>query len=230
MWSSRGRGAAQDVVGLTGAGLRAVGWGTGALLVLGSLAGCGSGDGKASAHAGATPSAEAEATNGPGDYRPPKDLCPKVDFGPLTAAVAPRAGLPKGERTGSDPASASGAACLQGFKAAGTKVDGRSVVYCTAWKDVAAAVKQYRYRLSSAPREARGPVVREKGLGREAFRYENVKEAAPFVSDLRLVVRDSNLECEVQVQSLVPLTDQRVKAAWPAMATTARTLLPELRP
>lgn len=62
-----------------------------------------------------------------------------------------------------------------------------------------------------------------------AFRYENVKEAAPFRNDLRLLVRDSNLECEVQVQSLAPLTDQQVTAAWPAMAETVRALLPELR-
>lgn len=229
MGLSQGRRAAQDVVRLTGRGIRSARWGMGALLVLGSLVGCGSGDGKASAHAGATPAADARPTNGPGDYRPPTDLCPKVDFGPLTAAVAPTAGPTKGERTGSDPATASGAACLQGFRTAGTKVDGRSIVYCTAWKDVAAAIKQYTYRLSSAPQEARGPVVREPGLGRGAFRYENVKEAAPFRNDLRLLVRDSNLECEVQVQSLAPLTDQQVTAAWPAMAETVRALLPELR-
>lgn len=229
MGLSQRRRAAQDVVRFTGRGIRAARWGTGALLVLGSLVACGSGDGKASAHDGATPAADAGPTNGPGDYRPPKDLCPKVDFGPLTAAVAPTAGSPKGERTGSDPASASGAACLQGFRAAGTKVDGRSIVYCTAWKDVTAAIKQYEYRLSSARQEARGPVVQERGLARGAFRYENVKEAAPFRCDLRLLVRDSNLECEVQVQSLVPLTDQQVTAAWPAMAETVRTLLPELR-
>ncbi|NUR00831.1 MAG: hypothetical protein HOY79_31185 [Streptomyces sp.] len=230
MGLSQKRRTAQDVVRLTGKGIRAARWGTGALLVLGSLVGCSSGDGKASAHAGATPAADAGPTNGPGDYRPPTDLCSKVDFGPLTAAVAPTAGKPKGERIGSDPANASGAACLQGFRTAGTKVDGRSTVYCTAWKDVAAAIKQYKYRLSSAPQEARGPVAQEPGLGQGAFRYENVKEAAPFRNDLRLLVRDSNMECEVEVQSLAPLTDQQVTAAWPAMADTARTLLPKLRP
>ncbi|WP_055523526.1 hypothetical protein [Streptomyces graminilatus] len=225
----RRRRTAQGVLGLTGKGRRAAGWGTGALLVLGSLAGCGGGDGKASAHAAATSAAVAGPTNGPGDYRPPTDLCPKVDFGPLTAAVAPKAGPAKGQRTGSDPAVSSGAACLQGFRTAGPKADGRSTVYCSAWKDVATAVKVYKYRLSSAPKEARGPVVREPGLGQGAFRYENVKEAAPFVNDLRLLVRDSNLECEVQVQSLKPLTDQHVDAALPAMAETVRTLLPKLR-
>ena len=58
-------------------------------------------------------------------------------------------------------------------------------------------------------------MVQERGLGQGAFRYENVKEAAPFVNDLRLLVRDSNLECELQVQSLKPLTGQHVTAAWP---------------
>jgi hypothetical protein len=37
------------------------------------------------------------------------------------------------------------------------------------------------------------------------------------------------MECEVQVQSLGPLTDQQVTAAWPAMADTVWTLLPKLR-
>ncbi|MFF7597721.1 hypothetical protein [Streptomyces mirabilis] len=216
-------------MGLSQGRRAALRWGVGALLVLGTLVGCSGGGGKVSAHAGATPAADAGPTSGPGDYRPPAALCPKVDFAPLTAAVAPTAGPTKGERTGSDPATASGAACLQGFRTSGTKVNGRSIVYCTAWKDVAAAIKQYKDRLSSAPQEARGPVVREPGLGRGAFRYENVKEAAPFRSDLRLLVRDSNLECEVQVQSLAPLTDQQVTAAWPAMAKTVRALLPELR-
>ncbi|KOU68938.1 hypothetical protein ADK57_15180 [Streptomyces sp. MMG1533] len=214
---------------LTGKGIRAARWGTGAVLVLGSLAGCGSGDGKASADAGGTPTAAAGPTNGPGDYRPPTDLCPKLDFGPLTAAVAPTAEPPKGQQTGSDPATAGGAACLQSFRTAGTKADGRSIVYCTAWKDVAVAIKQYEYRLSSAPKEAQAPVVQEPGLGRGAFRYENVKDAAPFRNDLRLFVRDSNLECEVQVQSLSVLTDQQVTAAWPAMVETVRALLPKLR-
>ncbi|MCQ9180976.1 hypothetical protein KMT30_18410 [Streptomyces sp. IBSBF 2953] len=209
----------------------AASWAAGTVLVLAALAGCGNSgeDGKATAGAARTPSASAEPTGGPGDYRPPTDLCPNVDFGPLTAAIAPRSGPPKGERTGSDPATSSGAACLQGFKAAGTKADGRSVVYCSAWKNVAIAIKQHSFRLSSAGREAKGPVVMEPGLGRGAFRYENVKDSAPFASDLRLMVRDSNLECEVQVQSLHPLTDQQVEAAWPAMVKTARALLPKLR-
>ncbi|MGW4229301.1 hypothetical protein ACWEF9_08440 [Streptomyces sp. NPDC004980] len=199
------------------------------VLVLGSLAGCGSGDGNASADAEGKPTAAAAPTNGPGDYRPPTDLCPEVDFGALTAAVAPADGPPKGQQTGSDPATGKGAACLQGFRAAATKADGRSVIYCTAWKDVATAIKQYEYALSSAPEEARGPVVQVPGLGGGAFRYENVKEAVAFRSDLRLVVRDSNLECEVQVQSLTLLTGQQITAAWPAMAETVRALLPKLR-
>lgn len=215
-------------MGMSGHGMRAARWGAGSLLVLGTLVGCSSGDGKASAHAGAS-SADAEPTKGPGDYRPPTALCPKVDFGPLTAAVAPKAGAPKGELTGSDPSTAAGAACLQGFRTTGTKTDGRSTVYCTAWKDIPTAKKQYAYRLSTAPQEARGAVVKESGLGVEAFRYQNLKDAAPFADDLRLVVRDSNLECEVEVQSLPPLTDHQVEAAWPAMADTARTLLPKLR-
>ena len=213
----------------TGKGVRAARWGAGLVLVLGSLAGCDSGDGKGSADAGGTPTAAAAPTNGPGDYRPPTDLCPKVDFGPLTAAVAPTDGPPKGQRTGSDPAMGRGAACLQGFRTAGTKADGRSVVYCTAWKDVATAVKQYEYVQSAASKEAQGPVERVPGLGGGAFRYESVEEAAVFRSDLRSVVRDSNLECEVQVQSLTPLTDQQVTAAWPAMAETLRALIPKLR-
>jgi hypothetical protein len=57
------------------------------------------------------------------------------------------------------------------------KGDGRSIVYCAAWEDVATAIKLYTYRLSSAPQEARGPVVKEPGLGAGAFRYENVKES-----------------------------------------------------
>ncbi len=216
----------------TGKGIRAAGRGTGTVLVLVALAGCSIGgeDGKGTAQAAGTPSASAEPTHGTGDYRPPTDLCSNVDFGPLTAAVAPRAGSPKGEKTGSDPATASGAACLQGFKTAGTKTDGRSIVYCSAWKNVAIAIKQHSYRLSSARREAKGPVVPVPGLGRAAFRYENVKDSAPFATDLRLMVRDSNLECEVQVQSLNLLTGQQIKAAWPAMAETARALLPKLRP
>lgn len=214
---------------LAGKCIRAAGWGSGVVLVLGSLAGCGGGDGKASVSGGGRPTAAAEVTNGPGDYRPPTDLCPDLDFGPLTAAVAPTANPPKGQQTGSDPAMDSGAACLQSFRTAGTKADGHSIVYCTAWKDVATAIKQYKYRLSSAPEEARGPAVQVPGLGRAAFRYVNVKESAPFTNDLRLVVRDSNLECEVQVQSLKPLTDQQVTAAWPAMAQTAPALLPKLR-
>lgn len=48
-------------------------------------------------------------------------------------------------------------------------------------------------------------MVKEPGLGAEAFRYENIKE------------------------SLGPLTDQQVTAAWPAMADAVRTLLPKLR-
>jgi len=229
MRMSRRQRTAQDVVRLTGKGIHAARWGAGALLVLGSLVGCSSGDAKASAHAGAASTADAGPTNGPGDYRPPTDLCPKVDFGPLTAAVAPTAGKPKGQRTGSDPATGSGAACLQAFRTAGTKADGHSAVYCTAWKNVATAIKLYKYELSLASKEARGPVVKEPGLGAGAFRYENVKEAAPFRNDLRLVVRDSNMECEVQVQSLAALTDQQITAAWPAMAGTVRTLLPKLR-
>ncbi|MFC8360926.1 hypothetical protein ACFUIY_13745 [Streptomyces griseorubiginosus] len=215
-------------MGMSGHGMRAARWGVGTVLALGALVGCGSGDEKPSAHAGAS-SAAAGPTKGPGDYRPPTALCPKVDFGPLTAAVAPTAGAPKGELTGSDPSTAAGAACLQAFRTTGTKADGRSTVYCTAWKDVPTAIKQYAYRLSSAPKEAQGAVVKESRLGGEAFRYRNLKDAAPFADDLRLVVRDSNMECEVQVQSLKPLTDQRVEAAWPAMAVTVRTLLPELR-
>lgn len=113
--------------------------------------------------------------------------------------------------------------------AGGTALRGENMGLSQGRRAVAAAIKQYTYRLSSAPREARGPVVREPGLGRGAFRYENVKEAAPFRNDLRLLVRDSNLECEVQVLSLAPLTDQQVTAAWPAIAETVRALLPELR-
>lgn len=229
MGMSQGRAPAQGVVRVTGTGIRAARWGAGTLLVLGSLVGCGGGGGKASGHAGASSAAAAEPTNGPGDYRPPAALCPKLDFGPLTAAVAPKAGAPKGEPTDSDPAAAGGAACLQPFRTAGTKANGRSIVYCTAWMNVATAIKQYEYRLSSAPREARGAVVKESGLGGEAFRYENIKDSAPFPDDLRLLVRDSNMQCEVQVQSLAPLTDQQVTAAWPAMADTVRTLLPRLR-
>ncbi|WP_330290129.1 hypothetical protein [Streptomyces sp. NBC_00576] len=159
----------------TGKGIRAARWGTGAVLVHGSPAGCSSGDGKAAADVGGTPTAAAAPTNGPGDYRPLTDLCPKVDFGPLTAAVAPTDGPPKGQQTsrGSDPAMGSGAACLQGFRTAGTKADGRSTVYCTAWRDVATAVKQYKYVLSSAPKEAGSPVVQVPGLGQGAFRYES---------------------------------------------------------
>jgi hypothetical protein len=229
MGLSQGQRTAQDFARLTHYGIRAARWGTGALLVLGALAGCSSGDGKVSAHAGATPTADAGPTSGPGDYRPPTVLCPKVEFGPLTAAVAPAAGKPKGERTGGDSVNGSGAACLQGFRTTGTKVNGRSTVYCTVWDDVATAIKEYKYRLSSAPQEAKGQVVQEPGLGQGAFRYENTKEAAPFINDLRLLVRDSNMECEVQVQSLAPLTDQHVTAAWPAMVDTVRTLLPKLR-
>lgn len=213
----------------TGTCARAARWGTGIVLVLGSLAGCGSGDGKTSADAGGTPTAAAEPTNGPGEYRAPDDLCPKVDFGPLTAAVAPTDGPTKGQETGSDPAEGSGAACLQGFRSAGAKADGRSTVYCTAWQDVATAIGQYKYGLSSASKGAQGPVVQVPGLGGGAFRYESTEEAAVFRSDLRLVVRDSNLECDLQVQSLTPLTDQQVTAAWPAMAKTVRALLPKLR-
>ena len=215
-------------MGMSGHGMPVARWGAGTLLVLGALAGCSGGDGKPSAHAGAT-SAAAGPTKGPGDYRPPTALCPKIDFGPLTAAVAPAAGAPKGQLTGSDPSTSAGAACLQAFRTTGTKADGRSTVYCSAWKDVPTAIKLYAYRLSSAPKEAQGAVVKESGLGEEAFRYQNVKDAAPFADDLRLVVRDSNLGCEVQVQSLKPLTGRQVKAAWPAMAVTVRTLLPELR-
>ncbi|MEV8097994.1 hypothetical protein [Kitasatospora sp. NPDC085879] len=215
----------------------AVKWGAvaaGTVLVLGSLSGCGGGGGNASADGkgarGSSGSAAAAGpTDGPGDYRPPSDLCPKVDFGPLTAAVAPTADPPKGRETGSDPATGSGAACLQGFATAGTKGDGRSIVQCTAWKDVATAIKQYEFRLSSAPKEARGAVEQEPGLGRAAFRYENLKEAEPFRNDLRLLVRDGNLECEVEVQSLNALTEQQVAGAWPAMAETVRALLPKLR-
>lgn len=225
MGLSQGRRAALS----PGKGMRAVGWGAGAVLVLGALAGCGSGDGKASADAGGRPTTASEPVNGPGDYRPPTDLCPMVDFGPLTAAVAPTADPPKGQQTGADPAMAGGAACLQSFRTTGTKADGHSVVYCTAWKDVATAIKQYKYRLSSAPSEARGPVVQEPGLGQGAFRYTNIKESAPFSNDLRLVVQDSNMECEVQVQSLKPLTAHQITASWPAMTTTARALLPKLR-
>ncbi|MDX2544019.1 hypothetical protein ACOT81_30185 [Streptomyces sp. WI04-05B] len=199
------------------------------VLGLGSLAGCGGGDGKASADDGGTPTAAAEPANGPGDYRAPDDLCPNIDFGPLTAAVAPADGPTKGQETGSEPAEGSGAACLQGFRTAGAKADGRSTVYCTAWKDVATAIGQYEHGLSSASKGAEGPVVRVPGLGGGAFRYESVEEAAVFRSDLRLVVRDSNLECDVQVQSLTVLTDQQVTAAWPAMAETVRALLPKLR-
>ncbi|MFI5800797.1 hypothetical protein [Streptomyces sp. NPDC051677] len=72
-------------------------------------------------------------------------------------------------------------------------------------------------------------MAKEPGLGRGAFRYESLKEAAPFRNDLRLLVRDSDMECEVQVQSLGPLTGQQGTAAWPAMADTVRTLLPKLR-
>lgn len=216
-------------VSQTGKRIRAASWSAGVVLVLGALAGCGSGDGKASADAEDTPTATAVPTNGPGDYRPPTDLCPKVDFGPLTAAVAPTDGPPKGQRTGADKATGSGAACLQGFRASTTKADGRSVVYCTVWRDVALGTKQYEYLLSSASKEARGPVVQVPGLGGGAFRYESVEEAAVFRSDLRLVVRDSSLGCEVQVQSLTPLTDQQITAAWPAMAETVRALMPKLR-
>ncbi|MFF4628734.1 hypothetical protein [Streptomyces griseorubiginosus] len=163
-------------MGTSGHGMRAARWGAGTLVVLAALAGCSSGDGKPSAHAGAS-SAAAEATKGPGDYRPPTALCPKIDFGPLTAAVAPTAGAPKGQLTGSDPSTAAGAACLQAFRTTGTKADGRSTVYCTAWKDVPTAIKQYAYRLSSAPKEAQGAVVKESGLGGEAFRYGDAVDA-----------------------------------------------------
>lgn len=203
------------------------------VLVLGSLAGCGVGDGEATADAGSrrqtAPAAPASPTNGPGDYRPPTDLCPNIDFGPLTAAVAPTAGPPKGQQTGSDPEVGSDAACLQSFRTAGKLADGRSTVYCTAWKDVATAIKLHKYALSSAPKEAGGPVVQVSGLGQGAFRYENVKETTAFLNDLRLVVRDSNLECEVQVQSLNAMTDQQLTKAWPAMEATVRAMLPKLR-
>ncbi|MEU1184586.1 hypothetical protein ABZ464_44655 [Streptomyces sp. NPDC005820] len=209
--------------------MRAGTWVTGAVLVLGALAGCGGEEGKTSTDAAGTPAATAARTDGPGDYRAPTDLCPKVDFGPLTAAVAPADGSPKGQRTGSDPATGSGAACLQGFGAAGAKTEGRSVVYCTAWKNVATAIKQYKYVLSTARNEARGQVAQIADLGDGAFRYESLKEAAVFRDDLRLLVRASNMECEVQMQSLSSLTAQQVTAAWPAMEETARALLPRLR-
>lgn len=211
--------------------MRAASWGTGVVLVLGSLAGCGSGDEKASAEGvgKSTPTATAETTKGPGDYRPPADLCSNLDFGPLADAIAPNDGPPKGKRTGADPATGSGAACLQPFGKTGSQTEGRTVVYCTAWKNVTTAIKHYEYMERSASKEAQGPVVRVPDLGDGAFRHESVEEAAVFRSDLRLVVRDSNLECEVQVQSKTPLTAQQVVAAWPSMRETVQALLPELR-
>ncbi|MER6157401.1 hypothetical protein ABT147_17945 [Streptomyces sp. NPDC001868] len=202
------------------------------VLALCSLAGCGNGDEKASA-AGvgkSTPTATAEATKGPGDYRPPTDLRSALDFGPPADAIAPNDGPPKGKRTGADPATGSGAACLQPFGKTGSTAQGRTVVYCTAWKNVTTAVKHYEYMERSVSKAAQGPVAQVPDLGDGAFRQESVEEAAVFPSDLRLVVRDSNLECEVQVQSKTLLTDQQVIAAWPSMGgEIVQALLPELR-
>ncbi|WP_405016789.1 hypothetical protein OHV05_06550 [Kitasatospora sp. NBC_00070] len=207
-------------------GTRAGGVALGVVIAAGALAGCGS-DGGSSADGAPVSAAPVEKTDGPGDYRPPDDICKNIDFSALAAAVAKSSEPPKGQETGGDPTVASGAACLQPFAKSGT-VDGRSIVQCTAWKNVATAVEMYESGFRAASGESKKGVTKESGLGKAAYRYENVKDS-PWLADLRLVVRDSNLECEVQVQSNTMLTDPEMEAAYGAMTVTAKAVLPKLR-
>ncbi|MFE6868982.1 hypothetical protein ACFVFS_20800 [Kitasatospora sp. NPDC057692] len=192
-----------------------------ALALLGT-AGCGGG----SAPTAAPPAPPPEATDGPGDYRPPRDVCGVVDFSPLTPVLGLFSSTPENTLTGADPKVSSGAQCRQYL--GGTGVFARSVVHCSAWSDVAKAIKMHEYARETAAKDAVGGVTDVPGLGRQAFRYR-APDSIPWRTDLRLTVRDSNLDCELKAQTDQVLTPDQTATAYQALAEIVRTAAPRLR-
>ncbi|MER5982261.1 hypothetical protein [Streptomyces sp. NPDC001787] len=187
-----------------------------------ALAGCGGDD----SSAGPAPSPSAERTTGPGTYPAPDRLCDLVDFTELAIAVAPLAGTPQTRETGGDPTVSSGSECSQSLS--GGRVHARAVVRCSAWKKIGKAVEMHRYGRGSAV-IADSSLTDVKGLGNQAYRYVSADDG-PWEVDLRLVVRESNLDCELHTQSGHPMDEQGMDIAFAAMEDTLGNLLPKLRP
>ncbi|MEV5675331.1 hypothetical protein [Streptomyces sp. NPDC052179] len=187
------------------------------------LAGCGGDD----SSDGSAPSPSPERTTGPGTYAPPDRLCDLVDFSELATAVAPFASAAQGRETGGDPSVSSGSECKQSLSN-GTTVHARAVAQCSAWKDIGKAIGMHRHGKETAE-VADSSLTDVKGLGNQAYRYVS-SEDGPWKADLRLVVRDSNLDCEFHTQSGHPMDAQDLDITFAAMEATAKNLLPKLRP
>ncbi|MFE2106385.1 hypothetical protein ACFXAF_11010 [Kitasatospora sp. NPDC059463] len=206
-----------------------VGHGRCSILALGALAlallgtaGCDGG----SAPTAAPPAPPPETTDGPGDYRPPRDVCGVVDFSPLTPVLGPLSNAPENTVTGADPKVSSGAQCRQYL--GGTGVFARAVVHCSAWSGVAKAIEMHKYARETAAKDAVGGVTDVPDLGRQAFRYR-APDSVPWHADLRLTVRDSNLDCELKAQTDQVLTPDQTATAYQALTEIARTAAPRLR-
>ncbi|MFJ4910447.1 hypothetical protein ACIQCR_34045 [Streptomyces sp. NPDC093249] len=192
-----------------------------------ALVGCG-GDGKESAKSKPTP--KAERTDGPGSYLPPNRLCDVIDFSELATAVGPVRGKAASRGTGADPAKSSGSECKQSL-GNGRDRYARAVVHCTAWARVGEAIRTHEYAKESAVTDRNGTAA-VPGVGRQAFRFVSAEKGV-WKDDLRMIVRDSNLDCEIHVQSGHPRDERTMDArdkdiAFAAMGDTLKDLLPKL--
>ncbi|MGW6454888.1 hypothetical protein ACWF94_03025 [Streptomyces sp. NPDC055078] len=204
------------------------GFGRGLLIVAAlavGLTGCGDG-GSGKPEPSGSALATVERLEGPGQYQPPDRLCEFVDFTELATAVAPLSGAPRSRETGADPAVSSGSECKQSLS--GGKVHGRAVVQCSAWKETGKAVEMHRYGRGKAEEDAGGTLAEVAGLGSEAYRLVSGEEG-PWEVDLRTVVRDGNLDCELMTQSGHPMDEQGTDIAFAAMQDVLKDLLPKLR-
>ncbi|WP_405020920.1 hypothetical protein OHV05_32640 [Kitasatospora sp. NBC_00070] len=196
------------------------GW-LGVVMAVG-MVGCGGGGSTAAP----PPVPTVERTDGPGPYQPPRGLCGQLDFTELATAVATLAGPPEGGETGANPAEASGSECKQSLS--GGDVHGRVVVQCSAWKDTATAIRMHDHSRTTAVDVAGGTLTEVPGLGSQAFRLVSSEEG-PWKSDLHLVVRDGNLDCELKTQTGKPMDALGKDLAFAAMAATVKAVLPKLR-
>ncbi|MGY3679498.1 hypothetical protein [Streptomyces sp. TE33382] len=121
----------------------------------------------------------------------------------------------------------SGSECKQSLSN-GTTVHARAVALCSAWKEIGKAIGAHRHSRETAE-VADSSLTDVKGLGNQAYRYVS-SEDGPWKADLRLVVRESNLDCEFHTQSGHPMNEQDTDIAFAAMEATAKHLLPKLRP
>lgn len=164
-------------------------------------------------------------TPSPGDHPAPAKMCGVVDFHEFAALLTPPDGLPEGWATGSDPTLASGARCT--IKRTDAQRGGRTEVdaHCSAWRDSAKAVEHYTFERSLPVTDTR-KLTDVAGLGEQAFLRTDRSE--PGAVRLQLTARDRNLQCDVRLDSTVPLTDAEVAAASTAMTDMLKGALPRL--